>query len=822
MRRGGQLADLGQDLRLALRRLAADRGFTAAAVLTLALGIGAAAAMLTVVNAVFRQALPYVQPERLVMLTGSFDDQGEIKPWPVSQMDFGDWRARSTVFADMSVRGSLAFNLEQGARSQRVWGELVDASYFRLLGVAPARGRFFTAEEDARPLERYVVVLGYGLWQSSFGADPGMVGRSLQLNGRSYEVVGIGPRGFRGLSDQADLWVPSMLPPIRQFLTNRGVRWVAGAARLKPGVSVAQAQQQMNSVTAGLALEMPATNKGLNAAVVPLKEFWFGKLRNGLLVLTVGAVILLLIACVNVASLLLTRAVARQRDWGIRVALGASRGRLARELLAESLLLAAGGAAGGLVLAQWATGALVAVSGVQFPSFVHIAVDPWVAAATVGLAALCGLFFGLAPLAWSLRDDLVQSLTRGDKGGPRGQGWQRIQHGVVIVQVALALTLAVDAGLMAQGFRKLTGQQLGFRADDLLTWRIDLRGPKYAADRAVTELLRREYQRRIEAVPGVEQVAMSDPTLPTDEPAGGYITIEDHDSTLPDGTYVAMIHAVSPRYFAVLGVPIERGRPFGAEDTESNAVIVSRALAAAQWPGQDPIGKRLKLDARSDAGPWLTVVGVAADLRQQGIAGEKAAAPDLYLSLLQFIRRPPLTINFLVRPQPGVAAARLRAALHREMAAIDPELPDYDVATMRGRLARQADKARFQIILIVTFAALALALAAVGIYGVISYSVAQRGREISIRMSLGAGRGSILRLVVGRGAVVAAIGVGLGLGVVVALGGLLAGLLFQTSLYDPLVLGGTSAGLFLVTLAANYLPARRAARLDPMTVLRLR
>ncbi len=820
---------LWQDLRLALRQLAVEKGFSAAALLTLTLGIGAAATLSVVGDAVLLAALPYRAPEELVILQGSSRDEGtgEAVTWPVSQMDFADWRARSTAFAELSVWGGLAFNLEQGDRSLRLAAELVNDSYFRLLGVEPAAGRFFLPEEDARPLEQFVVVLGHDLWQSSFGADPAVLTRKLQLNGRSYQVVGVAPRGFRGLSDKADLWVPSMLPPIPDYVTQRSFRWAAGVGRLAPGVSLRQAAVQLDGITAALARELPDTNAGLGATVTPLADLWFGGLRRGLLVLGVGAGILLLIACINVASLLLARSAARQRAWSIRVALGASRGRLVRQLLTESLLLALLGAAGGLLVAQWAAGALLAASGTELPSFVEVGAAPRVVAAILGLALLCGLGFGLAPIWTSFRSDLRRHLGRDDKRESPGSGWPRFQSVVVVAQVALALILSTDAVLMAQGFRRLIGQDLGFRPAGVLTFRTDLRGPRYMDAEVAVARLRQEYLPRIAAVPGVEKLAMAAPTMPTDGWIGGSITVEERASDRPDGTYTAILHAVSPEYFDVLGIPLRRGRAFTSQDTQSAAVVVSQALADQQWPGEDPLGKRLKTGPRSKAdSPWLTVVGVAGDVRYEGLQGDRSPAPDVYLSLLQFVRRP-LTVNFLVRPRPGVPAAELRQALHEEMRAIDPELPDYDMATLEERLARQTATARFQLLLIGLFTALALVLAAVGIYGVISYGVTQRSREIAIRMSLGADRRGILRSVVGRGAVLAGIGLGVGLAAVLVLNRLVAGLPGQLPVpavepgVDPLILAGTSLGLFLVTLAANYLPARRAAVLDPMAVLRL-
>jgi putative ABC transport system permease protein len=817
------MESIWRDLRLGLRQLVEDKGFALAALLTLTLGIGATATIFTVVNAVLLKEIPYRDSGRLVMLQGSqkSDESGEVNPWPISQMDFADWRQRSTAFTDMSMWTKFAYNLEQGQQSQRLWGELVNSNYFSMLGFKPQLGRFFTPDEDARPLEQYVVVLGYNLWHTTFGADRNVLGRKLQLNGRTFQVIGVAPQGFRGLSDVADLWIPSMLPPMPIFLTTRSMRWVSGAARLKPGVTVEQAQQQLSGVTDALAKEFPE-NKGLGALVTPFDKYWLGETRSGLIVLTVGACLLLLIACINVGSLLVTRAVARQRAWSIRVALGASRRRMIRQLLTESLLLSMLGAVAGLLLSQWAIRSLVAFSGGQFPSFVQISMEPVVVAAIVGLAVLCGLAFGLVPILISFRSDLTQSLGREEKLQSRGKGWHRFQSAIVVAQVALALILSVNAILMAKSFKQLTSKDVGFKANGLLTFRIDIRDPKYFSDPVAAKLLREKYLPRIAAVPGVQEMAMADPTVPPDDVAGGYVTVEDHDSDIPGGMYTAIMHAVTPSYFDLLSIPILKGRGFDMQDVQTNVVVVSRNMAEQFWPGKDPIGKRLKIGPRGKAeAAWLTVVGVTAPVQHGGFQKEGGIdVPDMYLSLLQFVRRP-LTANFLVRPKPGVPIEQLRKALHQEVMAIDPELPEYDMATLESRLAKQTSKARFVVILISAFAGLALVLAAIGIYGVTSYSITQRTREIAIRMSLGAARGSILRMVVGRGAVLAAVGLVLGLVTVFLLGRLLADVLYQTSITDPLILGGTSLGLFLVTLAANYFPARRASIVDPVIGLRL-
>ncbi len=813
------MENLWRDLRLGLRHLGRRPGFATAAILTLALGIGATAAMFTVVDALLLDELPYRDASRLVVLTGTFEEKGEVQDWPISQMDFDDWRRQNSVFEEMSVYspGDFALNLEgEGEQdAQRLNGELVSWTYFPLLGIEPAVGRFFTREEDSKPMEDYVAVLSHHLWQSRFGGDPSVVGRQVRINGRPYLVLGVAPRGFRGVTDTADVWVPSQVPPKPFYLTSRRLRWLEVLARLKPGVSVGQAQAEMTRIAGVLEREYPDLNTGIGARVTGLRDHWFGAMKFGLLVLTAGACILLVIACINVANLLLTQAIAEQRSHAIRMALGADRGRLLRELLSQSLLLSLIGAALGLLLASWSTPALLAVSGVELQSFVDVSPGLKVVAAVVGVALLCGALFGIVPVWITFQADLAHSLTRQGNQPMKGFGRQRFQHAVVVLQVALAMFLTVGAGLMAKGFQKVISQDLGFRRESILTFRVDMRGDKYAKDEPVVRLVR-EYLDRLAAVPGVARVEMADPTIPSDPWTGGYILYEDHRSDAPDGTYPQVMHAVSPGYFEILGIPLVKGRVFTPRDTLSFGVVVSKALADEHWPGQNPLGKRLKNGGgRAVDAPWFTVIGVVADVQHQGLLADEQPAGDIYLPLLQLPWRP-LTMSFLVRPREGGSPRDLLPALRREMKAVAPDLPVYDVLTLEERLSQQAARARFQIVLVSLFTLIALVLASVGIYGVVAYSTAQRTREIAIRMSLGADRGKVLRMVVGRGAVLAAAGLLLGLVAVLLTSRTLVSLLHGVSATDPLILGGTALVLFLVALAANYIPARRAAQLDPV------
>lgn len=808
-----------RDLRLGLRQLARHKSFSIAALLALTLGIGATSAMFSVVEAVLLRALPYKDPSRLVILTGTFEEKGKTVDWPISQMDFDDLRKESRSFQEMSVFGDMAFNLEHDQEAERLQGELVNAGYFGMLGLKPAQGRFFTAEEDQTPFTHYVVVLGHQLWKRRFGGDPAVLGTLLQLNGERYRVVGVAPEGFRGLGDKADLWVPSKLPPKPFYLTNRRLRWVNVVARLQPGTSAERAQQELNRLTGALGDQYPDMNAGIGIKSTVLRDYWFGGLRRGLILLTVGACILLLIACINVANLLLTRAMAEQRAHAIRMALGADRRRLLRQLITQSILLSMIGAALGLLLAQWGTPVLMAASGVQFQSFIQVSTGPKVIAAIVGVALLCGIVFGLVPVWITFQANLSDSLTRPGYQPRRGIGRQLFQNAVVVAQVALALILSASAALMARDFQKTISQDLGFRTRNILTFRVDPRGPMYAKDEPVKQLVR-TYLERLANVPGVAQVEMSDPTLPTDAWTGAYFTFEDHSSDSPDGTFPLVVHSVSPGYFNLLGIPVLRGQAFSPQDTDSFGLIASKTLADVHWPGKDPLGKRVKNGVRGQQEkPWFPIQGVVADVQNQGFQSIENPAPDLYLPIRQYPWRP-LNMGFLVRPKEGVSAGSLIPALAREMKAIAPDLPMYDPATLEERLAHQTDKARFQILLISLFTVLALVMAAVGIYGVVAFSVAQRRREIAIRMSIGADRGRILRMVVGRGAMLAGIGLGIGLLILLALSRQLVRILTETSATDPAILGGTTLVLFLVTLAANYFPARRAAKLDPVTGLR--
>jgi putative ABC transport system permease protein len=758
-------------------------GLTAVALLLLTVGFGALAGLLILDQGVFLDDPPYRDPSRLVTLTGIFTDKGGPQEWGISHIDFLDWRRQSRAFGQMAAfsPGGLDFNLVAGPQTERLSGELVSYNYFAILGGEPVLGRAFTPEEDGKPFVHPVVVISHDLWRRRFGGDRGALGRSLDLNGQKYTIVGVAPEGFHGISDKADAWIPSSMPPAEIYVANRRMRWLGGVARLKPGVTLAAAQRDMDRVTGALAAQYPDSNKGMGVRLAPVKDVWSGDLKPPLRWLTLGAALLLLLACVDVAGLLRNRPRASPPA--------------AAPAVGPSVLLALLGAVLGLALASWAVGALVPVSGITFPSFVRLWAGPGVVAAVLALAAVCGLGIGLAAGAGGA-----------GLGGWETAGWRLIQGAAVTAQIALAVALAAGAGLMAKGYHQAVNRDhLGFRPQNLLVVRADLQGPRYTTDPQVIAVVR-EYLARLSSLPGVKTLAIACPTVPTDFWVGAYVTIEDHDSDTPAGTYPIMTHSVSPDYFQALGIPIVRGRGFTMQDAGTPGdpfnVVVSKAMADQQWPGQDPIGKRLKFSTRkTKEHPWLPVVGVAADVQHEGLLADKRPAPDIYLPILISPIRIPTTLNFLAVPQPGVPAASLTPALQRGIQAVTPDTPTYDAATMEERLAKQTQKGRFQAGLAIALAALALALAVTG-------------------AAAAAGAGSRVRAV----ALMAAAGVALGLVGTVALGRRLGDLLHGARAGDPLILGAAALLVFLLAVAVSALAGRRASgggisRQDPGALL---
>ncbi|HWM92240.1 MAG TPA: ABC transporter permease [Thermoanaerobaculia bacterium] len=664
-------------------------------VLALALAFGALGAALAAGKAVLWDELPYAEPSRLVEMSGTFEEKGEVQPWAIGHLDFLDWRRQNKAFESVSVftvNGFIAFNLQTGKDLERLDGELVSHTYFDTLGVAPLHGRFFTAEEDGTPFVHPVVVLSHGLWQRRFGADPAIVGRNINLNGKDWQVVGVAPEGFRGVMDTAQFWIPSSMVPAAEYVEVRRMRWLNAVGRLKPGVTLEQAQADMDRVTAALAQQYPDQNRGIGVKLQPLRDFVYGaELKEGLRRVLQGAAVLLLLALVDAAGLL-----------RLQPAAGSVRRGIVSSVVAAVL---------GLALAAWALQGLLPTSGLTFPSYARLSPGPAVAAGLLALAVLCGVLAGL--------------LAR----------WRpvRVLVGIAaLIQVVLAVGLLMRAGTMSRDIREVVSRDLGIRTEGLLTMRLDLEKPEYAKDEDVARLAG-EYLRRLETLPEVESAAITGPTMATDDWAAAFVTAEDHDNRESvDGTYKVLTHGVSPDYFKVMGVPVLQGRAFNFQDTQGYPVILSRGLAEAMWPKQNPLGKRLKFSARKvQPRPWLKVVGVVENARYQGFFKDERPAPDFYLSVLQQPVRLPMVLNVLARPKAGVSMASLESAVRRGILAVTPDTPPYDVATLEERLDKQTWKTRFESRIVGLFAALALALAAAGVYaGIAGRTGRQEAGEI--------------------------------------------------------------------------------------------
>ncbi len=810
------MAALFGDLRFALRQLLRNPGFATAAILTIALGIGAVTATFSVVNAAILRGLPFVAPERLAFIWGTYGPEHEIRG--ASFLEVQDWGANSRTFEAISAYGETSLNLShRGGMVAHVEAEIVSANYFDLLGVRAGVGRVFTAEEDRTPGMHPVAVVSHGLWTDRLGGDPGLVGGTLTLNGSVYTVIGVMPRGFRGLSFDTEVWIPMMMvSAIRpvDILSERGERWLGAVGRLKPGVSRNDAQADLDRVAASLGEAHPAFNTDRGARLTSLHDYHLGSTRTLLLILFAAVVFLLLIACVNVANLQLVRSVARHREMAIRSALGAGRPRVVRQLVTEGVVLALIGAAAGVVLAVWGIRALLPLipDGV-LPAYADVTLDGRVLACSLLLAGLSGVVFGLVPALKASGIDLSQSLKAWAPPSSRdGAIWRTSPQQILVVcQIALALVLLIGAGLMIRSFQQRIAVDPGFVADGLLSARLTLPESQYDAGAQVrfSEAL----VERLGALPSVEVAAIGSDLPLRGSSSAGILRSEDGDE---QGIRYYR-HWVSPEYLPALGITLLAGRPFTAADREGQpgVAIVSQAMAQRVWPGADPLGKRIKLSAK---GEWVTVVGVSSDAKFRDLAAgpiDLATGPDLFLP---FAQSPDPGLEIVVRSRSDPAA--LATLIQREVAAIDPGLPVFRVEPMSTTLALQTANDRFGAWLLALFSALALTLAAVGIYGVLAFVVRGHRKDIAIRMAIGANAAEVVRGVVRQGVLLAIAGVALGIALALLTTRVLSALLFGVTATDPVTFGAISLLIGVVAMFASYLPARTAARVDPITVLR--
>jgi putative ABC transport system permease protein len=802
-----------QDVRYAARTLLKSPGFTAVAVVALALGIGANTAIFSVVKAVLLSPLPYPEPERLVWVR-EINPGSDILDEPASMPNYNDWRTQSQSFEGLAAFGYAGGTITEGDREpERVSGMSTSANFFDVVGVRPALGRGFLPEEEAAGKNR-VVVISHALWQRRFNSDPSVLGRQITITGNVHTVVGVAPKDFKTPvpgPKAPDLWFPIA------FRFDESIRrsdFLNVFGRLKPGASVEQGRAELEALAARLAAEHPATNAGWSVKVEPLHERVVGNVRQALWVLMGMVGLLLLIACANVANLLLARAAARRQEIAVRTALGAGRWRVVRQLLTESVILALMGGALGLVLAAWGVELLVALSPGNLPRLEEVGLDARVLAFTLGVSALTGVVFGILPALSASKADVAVSLKEGgSRGSTAGRGARRLRSSLVVAEIAITAVLLAGAGLMVRSFAAVQSVDPGLRADRVLTFdfALPMTAYKEAPQRAA---FYEQLTARAAAIPGVEHAAIVDALPMTGNTNVLAFVVEGRPPLPPEKVQDAEMFSVAPGYFDVMGIPLLRGEPLTERHRADvpTVVVINETMARRYFPGEDPVGKRLNL-GDPEKTPWWTVVGVVRDARTDGL--DKEPYPQMYVPAAQYPQR---AGTFVARTKGDPAS--VVPALRREVASMDKDIPLYNLRTMEQVLSDSLSRRRFQMVLVAAFAGVGLLLAAVGIYGVISYSVTQRSHEIGVRMALGARVGDILKLVVGQGLWLALAGVGLGLLGAFALTRVLTSLLYGVSATDPLTFAAVASGLLGVALLACLLPARRATKVDPMVALR--
>ena len=802
-----------QDVRYAVRTLLKSPGFTLVAVVALALGIGANTAIFSVVKAVLLSPLPYPQPERLVWVR-EINPGADIMDEPASAPNYNDWRTEGRSFEGVAAFAYAGGTITDGDREpERVPAMSTSANFFRVVGVAPALGRGFLPDEEQTGRNR-VVVISHALWQRRFGASPNAVGQTINISGNPHTIVGVAPAEFKTPVPgprPPDLWVPIAF---NFDESRRRSDFLNVVGRLKEGATVEQARAELEGVAARLAQERPATNAGWTVKVEPLHERVVGNVRQALWVLMGVVGFLLLISCANVANLLLARAAGRRQEIAVRTALGAGRVRLVRQFLTESLLLGLAGGALGLVLAAWGVEVLVALSPGNIPRLEEVGLDARVLAFTFGVSALTGIVFGLLPALSASKADVNVSLKEGGtRGSTAGAGARRLRSALVVSEIAITVVLLAGAGLMIRSFSAIQAVDPGFRPERIMTFDFALPMTKYKEEPQRAAFFE-QLTARAAALPGVERAAVID-SLPLS--GGGNVlgfAIDGQPPLPPEKVQDAEFFSVTPDYFDVMSIHFVRGERLSERHRTDvpDVAVINETMARRYFPGEDPIGKRVNLGDPAKV-PWITIIGVVGDARTGGL--DKEPYPQMYVPAAQF---PPRAMTFVARTSGDPAA--VAPALRRELAAIDRDLPLYNVSTMERVLSDSISRRRFQMILIAAFAGVGLLLAAVGIYGVISYSVAQRRHEIGVRMALGARAADILKLVVGQGIGLTLAGVGLGLAGAFALTRVLSSLLYGVSATDPLTFVCVSLALLGVALLACLLPARRATKVDPMIALR--
>jgi putative ABC transport system permease protein len=813
------IEDLWQDLRYGARGLLRQPAFTLVAVLTLALGIGANTAIFSMVNAILLRQLPFKNPEQLVAVDSKRTDPGKH---PFTIPDFIDYRDQNQTLEQIAAFANLSASMTGSGEAERVQGMRISANAFQLLGVEAVVGRALIPEDDT-PGRQNVVVLSHGLWQRRFGADPRLVGQTLTLNGNSYTIVGVLPPQFIFPIKEAELAVP-LAPDADPWRSARtSTNFLRAIARLKPGVASAQAEADLTSIAGRMRQQYPAANENQNklgVTLTPLNDVIVGNYRHSLWMLLGAVGFVMLIASINLASLSLARASTRHREMAIRTAHGATRWRLIRQMTTESLLLALSGGLIGLLLAWWGINFLLALSPAEMPRLSEVGLDARVLVFTLAVSLLAGSIFGILPAVKASRVDLNEELKSGGRSGNDGTGRNRVRSFLVVAEIAISLVLLLSAGLLIKSFSRLQEARPGFESENLLAVRLSLPRTRYANRDALISF-DDQLQPLLEGLPGVSAVgAVSALPLSTTR-ASIEFTIEGRPSPRNE-VWVSDYRIASTGYFRAMKIPLRRGREFSEQDNTNTTpvAIISETLAHRFWPDGNPVGARLSIDDNNQGPRPVEIVGVVGDVKHLSLEDEPT--PHVYLPLRQIHEDGVVWMTnnqyWLIRSE--VPPLNLASAVQREIRKVDPEVPASNVKTMEQYLSASVSPRRFNLWLLTVFAAAALVLATIGIYGVMSYSVAQRTREIGVRMALGAGRSDILRMVVGHGMLLAVAGIAAGLTGALALSRLMGGLLYQVSATDPATYILLTFFLLLVTLAACLVPARRATKVDPMIALR--
>jgi putative ABC transport system permease protein len=809
---------LGQDVRQGLRTMAKNPGFTLLAMLTLAIGIGANTAIFSVVNAVLLRALPYPDSGRLVTLLDINDRTGDPQ-FALCYPDFEDLRAQSRTLESAAVYNDDTATLTGIGEPLHLHNGVVSAALFQVLGVSPTLGRSFLPEED-NPGTR-VTILSDRFWRERFGADPSVIGRSLTLNGHSYTVVGVLPPGFQFPldSEPRDLWTTIAVYRVSEdgdkpMTEQRGAHWLGGVARLKPGVPLTQANAEFAGISAALAKQYPDTNKHLSLRAQPTLDALVGDARPALWILLGAVGLVLLIACANVANLLLARSTVRQREIAVRAAMGASRARLIRQLLTESVLLALAGAIPGVLLAAWATRVLSTLPSLQIPRLAQAAVDWRALLFTLAASLATAAVFGLVPAIHAARFSLTGALREGSRGSGQSARHARLRSALVVFEVSMALLLLIGSGLLLRSLVSIFRVQPGFDPQGTIAFDLDLPGTRYGKPEQSAQFFR-DLLPRLNALPGVVSASAVMPLPFSDNSMGTSFAIEGRPVPKSEqpGT---QFRSIGLEYFRTMRIPLIAGRTFTAADTRTSApvVIINQTLARKFFPNENPIGKRIKPGV-SDTGDSVMreIVGVVGDVRHRRLW--RAPDPESYVPYDQVaVGGMTMVVRAAADPQ------ALMPVIRNEVKRADAELPLYNVRTLEEYVSGSVAQRRFTALLLGIFAGVALLLAAVGLYGVMSYGVAQRTHEIGVRVALGAESGDVLRLVIGQGLRLTLLGVVLGWLGALGVSRFLSGLLYGIAGDDPVTFAGVAAVFVAVALVACYVPARRAMRVDPLVALR--